>query len=392
MKVSLRSALLKIHLWLSLALGLLFVLTCISGSLIIFGPELDKALNPALYRATPGDVGFDRVSATVMGLYPDQPLSLFSPQSVVGQGVYVARLYGAGVEVFLDPGTGDLLGTRKEADSLVQWLTSLHVNLLAEEFGFTAVGIGGILLLIVTLTGCYLWYPFVRHLALAFKIRRTRGTFLFNYDLHKVFGIVSSPLLALITLTGVLFVFYNFASHAIYGLFLQRAPAQLYPDKKSLKSRPGAGARATLAEYIRLAEQELIPGARVTYIDPPLRADETVKLCLRLPESPHPWGRSFVYLDQYSRQVVWMRSERQMSRADSVRINWIMPLHDGSYGGVPMRVLYVLTGFVPLLLLITGVVIWQQHRKAARVAAMKRQKALMPARRLPPTPAQVSEP
>jgi len=371
LKVTLRTAILKIHLWLSLALGLLFVVICVSGSLIVFGHEIDKALNPALYRATPGDVGFDRAHETLRGMYPGKPVSLFSPGSVVGQGVYVAWFYGEGVQVFVDPGTGAVLGSRGESESLVQWMTTLHVDLFAGEYGFTVVGVGGILLLVVTLTGCYLWYPFVRNLALGFKVRRGRGAFLFNYDLHKVFGILSSPPLVLIALTGVLFVFYNFASHAVYGLFLQKAPAQLYPDSRSLKSRPGAGGPHALAEYVRTAERELIPGASVTYIDPPLGPEDTVKMCLKLPESPHSWGRSFVFLDQYSREPVWMRSERQMSRADSLRLNWILPLHDGSYGGVPVRALYVLVGFVPLLLSVTGLVIWQQHRRAARVNASR---------------------
>jgi uncharacterized iron-regulated membrane protein len=45
-----------------------------------------------------------------------------------------------------------------------------------------------------------------------------------------------------------------------------------------------------------------------------------------------------------------------------------------------MRALYVIVGFVPLLLLVTGLVIWQQHRRAARITASRSRAASATAR------------
>ncbi|WP_294356230.1 PepSY domain-containing protein, partial [uncultured Sphingomonas sp.] len=46
--------------------------------------------------------------------------------------------------------------------------------------------------------------------------------------------------------------------------------------------------------------------------------------------------------------------------------SWVRTLHDGTVGGVATRILAVLIGFVPTILLATGILHWLRRRKAAR--------------------------
>ncbi|SDN29740.1 PepSY-associated TM region [Paenibacillus sp. yr247] len=46
-----RKSLLKIHLWVSLLLGLFIVVICTTGSLLVIENEVEKWIHPQLYQA-----------------------------------------------------------------------------------------------------------------------------------------------------------------------------------------------------------------------------------------------------------------------------------------------------------------------------------------------------
>ncbi|MEH2423610.1 MAG: PepSY-associated TM helix domain-containing protein [Nostoc sp.] len=44
-------------------------------------------------------------------------------------------------------------------------------------------------------------------------------------------------------------------------------------------------------------------------------------------------------------------------------LNFFTPLHYGTFGGLPTRILYVFVGLTPLILFITGFVMWQYRKR-----------------------------
>ncbi|MEH2085041.1 MAG: PepSY-associated TM helix domain-containing protein [Nostoc sp.] len=44
-------------------------------------------------------------------------------------------------------------------------------------------------------------------------------------------------------------------------------------------------------------------------------------------------------------------------------LNSFTPLHYGTFGGLPTRILYVFVGLAPLILFITGFVMWQYRKR-----------------------------
>ncbi len=51
------------------------------------------------------------------------------------------------------------------------------------------------------------------------------------------------------------------------------------------------------------------------------------------------------------------------TRAEVV-LNSFSPLHYGTFGGLPTRILYVFVGLAPLILFITGFVMWRYRYRA----------------------------
>ncbi len=53
-----------------------------------------------------------------------------------------------------------------------------------------------------------------------------------------------------------------------------------------------------------------------------------------------------------------MHRFRGLVLAGTAVASWVRTLHDGTVGGMATRVLAVLTGFVPTILLTTGILHW----------------------------------
>jgi uncharacterized iron-regulated membrane protein len=63
-----------------------------------------------------------------------------------------------------------------------------------------------------------------------------------------------------------------------------------------------------------------------------------------------------VYLDQYTGDVL-DESPRALSTGDIV-MDWVAPLHVGSFGGTGVRLAWLILGLAPPLLFVTGFVMW----------------------------------
>jgi uncharacterized iron-regulated membrane protein len=99
----------------------------------------------------------------------------------------------------------------------------------------------------------WLWWPTFRRWAFGFRIRWARPFFVVNYDLHRVIGICSLPLVLVLSLTGAILVFYDVGGRMLYALFLttpEAAAPALPPD---LPEADGAALPLTLNDAATLA-------------------------------------------------------------------------------------------------------------------------------------------
>ena len=103
-----RTIIRTVHRWLGLMLGGLLVATAGSGTLLVFRHEIDRAIDPHLYRATPGrDVGLDRVYTSVEQVFPGRAVATVEcPSMPRANGVYVAAPNRVGHED--EPGTNGI--------------------------------------------------------------------------------------------------------------------------------------------------------------------------------------------------------------------------------------------------------------------------------------------
>lgn len=354
MKRQLRS----LHRMLGLSVGLWAAATALTGSVLVFGDEIDTALNPHLLRVVPRDSPWDLDTsiAGVRARLPGEPLTrVWLPRTAED-----ALVLGLGAEritrVYVDPYTATVLGARDVHGGVIGFLWELHAHLLAGETGKTIAGVLSLLLIGITVTGFVLWWPGRRRLRRGFTVRWYGRSLPLAYDLHRVAGAVTALLLLTSAVTGAMLVFHRPTTGAlIAGL---GGPALALPQAVRV---PDGRARLPLSRLLVSAAAAL-PGAAPVSMSIPVEDDKPVVVRQRFPDNPHPNGRSFVSVDPYTADVLHVHDWRRTGTG--VRVSdYKYPLHIGTAFDLPGRILVLATGLVPVLLLVTGGFVWWRRRR-----------------------------
>ncbi len=375
----LRKLWLKVHLYLGLTAGVILVLLGLTGSIIVFWQELDAWLNPDLL-TTQGAGEYrplNEISAAGRAALPNTMGDAFyllapqGPQEVIHVNYFTTRaqdgtLRDRFIQIFVDPYTGEVLGSRDGDRNLIRVIHDLHRSLLLGGAGETIVGIVGLLLLISITTGIYLWWPQPGKIRQAFMIRRGAEFARLNLDIHNTTGIYSAVVLLVIGLSGVYMVFPHYVQPAVNVFSLiSKAP-------ENLQSAPRPGAKPIPPAQALTIAQGVFPGAELKWMDVPLKARGVYLINLRLPgEVTKSFGSNHVYIDQYSGEVLASVGARNLSAGETF-LQWQFPLHNGEAFGLIGRLIVFFSGFVPLVLFITGLLIWLKKRRASSASRAKR--------------------
>jgi len=365
-----RSILRRVHLWLGLSLGVLFVVLGLTGSALVFYVEIDAALNREARSDTrlvaPGwnSTVWDRALSTGRSHRPD-PQGDWSFE-VTGEGGSIpARFYPSSLHaghhaeremLWFSPDGSTIVRSDPWGGYIMSWLYELHMHLLAGEPGRQIVGWSGFAMLILLFTGVIVWWPRGSwRKALAFKrkaapIRRLR-------DIHKLSGLWSLILLFLLVATGALLALPEIKAKLFTAVIA--APDQV----PSVRSGTASGPQVPISTALAAAHKAL-PDARLAFIDVPDGGDKPIRLRVQVPGDPHHrFPGSFIFVDQYSGRVLTVHDVRRGNASGAVN-SWVRPIHDGTIGGLWGRVLAVILGFVPLLLFVTGLLHWRRRLTA----------------------------
>ena len=369
---------LQVHLYIGLFAGAVFVLSGLAGSLVVFKPEINAILNPTLMRAQ-GDSSqatyrpLDEIAAAAKAVipkqgkpyafvFPDRPDEAFAitynlPAPVPGQSEWH--------QVTVNPYNAGVLGQRLMFDtgnlwrgSLMSFFVRFHYTLALGEAGRTFVGIVALFLLFSVLTGLIVWWPSPGKLGQALTIKRHASAERFNFDLHKCVGFYFSIALLIVLFSGIYLVFPAY----VVGLVELFSP--LKPDVAKLVSEPGGQPLPIgLAQVTAITDKRFPDGEYKMIILPQDRKGFYLVVKRAPQEVNRTRSRRMLWLDQYSGKIMQERDPTNDAAGD-IFLQWLYPLHNGEAFGLIGRIIIVITGLVPLLLYVTGVIRWLQKRKA----------------------------
>ncbi len=194
------------------------VILGLTGSIMAFEDEIDHLTNPRLFRVEPvGNADAARRS------WPEGPRGQ-SGNGIGGYGMGVSPDLSYYVSVgdraiYVNQYTGEILGERSGPTWLSQ-VHQLHLRLLAGAAGKTVVSWAGVLTLLLTISGLYLWWP-VRRLSVNWAAGGRRRWF----DLHNTIGVLAFVFLFVLSLTGIVIGFESVTS----PMFYRMTNSQPYP-------------------------------------------------------------------------------------------------------------------------------------------------------------------
>lgn len=359
----------ELHLWLGLGAGGLLVLLGLTGSILVFYPELDALLHPEIRPAaaaeasTPPD--WDRALATVRRSFPDKA-GPWRFEVTGDPGAIPARYYDpperagrafAPMMVWLSPDGSRVLRRDYWGEYAMTFIYDLHYRLLLEDRGRVLLGWSGFVLLALLLSGLWAWWPrgsWAKALRLKLAAPGQRAL----RDWHKLAGLAGLLVLALLTLTGIMLELPEESDAALAAAGLGLDP----PPQVRLEAG-GQGATAiSVAAAIR-AGHAALPQARLAWIETPPAGGGSYRLRMQVPGDPsRRFPHSFVWVDGGSGKAIAVQDARHARGGTTVN-NWIHPLHDGSAGGLAGRLLVALCGLLPLVLFVTGLLRWRSRRR-----------------------------
>ncbi|MEH2112019.1 PepSY-associated TM helix domain-containing protein [Nostoc sp.] len=360
----LRNFVFTLHRYIGLAVGLIAILVGLTGSLIVFQREISEfQLHQQFGAILPkGErLSLETVLDIVKAAYANQPeLALqrvylpTKPDDFFN--VVISIPSHDWVEVYINPYTGAILGDSLHPNAVqhfIQIVYELHTSLKLGNLGLQILGIVGLLVSIVAIAGIILW-PGWRKLTSGFKMKWDAHPKRLNFDLHKVSGITTAIFLLFTFFTG-------FAWNLGYVDPLIRA-ITFSPSLPELVSVAIAGqSPLPLGQQMETAKLALPDGA-FRSIDLTKDPKAPLRLRMKLPQEQMEYGMSNVYLDQYSGQVLRVDNSLKASLGEKI-LNSFEPLHYGTFGGLPTRILYVFVGLAPLILFITGFVMWWYRKR-----------------------------
>jgi len=357
------------HRWIGIGLALYVVLLSLTGALLVWHRELDRALNPVLLATqapAAQHVDLERMwQAGRAVLQPTGACSLYWPtrgMDTYGLSCEARRADGTRtfLTAYLDPATTAVRGTREwsmavSREHLTSTIYALHSDLLLGDSGEMAVGIGGAVLCGTLLAGAILWLPASwRALREALRIRRGAPLFRTLFDWHRVMGAYPFLVLLVLAASGVYLVF----PQAIRGGLGVATEQPRLPRA----SAAGPGARASV-DSLAMAGQAVFPDGVISAIDLPETLTVPATVHVLLPGTGREvFGTSTVHVDQATARIL-ASDDVRLRPPVALALEWQLPLHTGEALGVPGRIVATAAALALSGLAISGVWMWLLRRR-----------------------------
>lgn len=362
-----------LHSWLGLLNGIWLLILGISGSLLVYGQELDRWLNKDILtvaprvQALPLDTLYKiarkahpEASGMNVGWFPRSPTDC-----------YTFRLYDMAAKesmfrwvdlynVDMDPYTGKILreGYYRDFSSFIHWTHTLHYSLHLGMPGILLIAIAGILLFASVITGLFIYRKYFFKVLVFRAPVKWKNWRTVTSGLHRYIGVWSLLFNILIFYSGLQMNWVAFDGKAWQP-----------PAISEINNEPYAN-----IDQMKLDAGKIFPGFKVKYIYIPFTRKTGNEISIGnavvsgdIPGTPSiiPRGSSSVSFDIKTGAVVNKVDINEEMKKKNIgeKFNAIAySFHVGSFAGAFSRVLYVFIGLAPAFLSLSGFMLWWRRK------------------------------
>jgi uncharacterized iron-regulated membrane protein len=357
-----RRALLKLHLWTALLLGLPIVVIGISGSALLLQREILHASVPAASASGPAR----KVEEILAAARPAAPHggspSLVQLAGRAGRPVSVrfvpAHPEAPEVDVFVDPVSLRVLGHQDvvERGPVLAFIIGVHAFLMMPPYiGLPFVGWMGVIMVFMGLSGLVLWWPRKGFWRRAFGVRRGARGLALHLDLHHAAGIWGLVVFLAVSLSGIYLTFpETLVAGAKHVLPMGTGSGEIAQPARAKAPVDADGALAIAVSAI--------PNARAVSVQVPGRPDTPYVVQLETTGYGATAPPILATVEAMTGEVGYVDDPRTYAIGNRI-LNLQHAIHFGIGLGPVWMVLVFLSGLLPLLLAVTGVTIWYKRRR-----------------------------
>lgn len=351
----------SIHKWLGLVTGFFLFLIGLSGSVLVFKEELETAVYGDFTGVVPQGkaLPLDSIYRIITKKYTDLDGLAWVNPSAPANHSYQFRLYlndhrlssyDLGT-INVDQYSGKIIRSGRSDDlevGWIEWIYQFHFSLHLGTPGAALTAVLGLTMLASILTGLVIYRKFIWK-TLTFRVRIRKGNWrIVSSQLHRIVGVWSFLFNILIFFTGF---WMNLFAFEAQNWEKERIPT---PANKLL--------HVSLDGLYDKAIHEL-PGLTPGFVYLPTQPGKAFRVGGRL-AGQHPLFKdgNRISIDVDSGKVLEVSRFEDLGIRDKAEA-LVFPLHVGNYGGVLIRILYVIIGLTPGILGITGFLLWRRSKR-----------------------------
>jgi len=370
----------KWHLYIGIIAGAILCIVGLTGSILVFQDEIDAALNKEMFHVLQSQKRYslEEIIPLVQKKYPELKFdyAMYGDRDNLNAS-YKFYDFKSDKEFFVNPYDLSICGKRVTSSSFIRIVMNLHRFLLIPPVGRYIVAFATLCMLVLTISGLRLWVPqqykkwkqWKSVLTINFKAGFKRQ----NYDWHNVLGIYSAPVVIMLALSGFAITFSTVFIAFLFMLTGQspQSVATIFGQKSDTTVVKPA---LSVIEVLKLAKKA-VPYADLVGVALPEGKSGIFRLDMSSASAAKTGNRVMVIADQYTGKI-FVNSEKDFPNVGNSYLTWLVPIHYGTFGGMPTRILAFIGGLIPLLLYITGFIIWwprfkKQNKKKNTVAKTK---------------------
>ena len=342
----------KVHLYIGLCLGLVFLVMAVSGTALVFRNDIISL--------------FMDDAPRYIKLSPEQEITAIEnlPQETVRFVDFPSRsepwfelwFHNGDIEYY-DPISIKEITVHLSMTEVMIFLADLHIYFLSGETGELISGYFGLILVFMIISGIWLWWPGRRQFRLKNILPRSnkRGVLLKS---HRSFGFISSVLLLVVVSSGAGMVFYEMSQKTIALFTGEEIGKVLDRPTSTLEDVEITNFRDFTTNFHQFG-----PDGEFTRFNPPTReAPNKIRMRYRYPEDWTPAGASFITVDFAKKRITDFRDYRLDPKYNRISRK-IYPVHSGKMDNVFYKILVGFSGVALLLMIYTGFAAWYRGRR-----------------------------
>jgi len=366
---ALRPLVRRLHFIATVVFGLFAIAVGLSGSALVFRPELERALYEPRVVAGAAALPLETMRARAAEVEPTRRISMLilpdradRPAQFILQKRDARTLKEADqIAVYVNPYTGVIEGSRRREASVLGRLRDLHFAFFSGPQGLTFNGYVAIALMFLSASGFILWIQASpARQRFRFSFRGNLRSVIWN--VHRQTGLVTFVLLIVVCVTGA---YYSFRDS--YLAAIQAVTGSLPPRGSPPVAPPNPAEPPKSIDEIAAAARAAFPEGRLAVLRIPAREAAAWTATFH---RPGDLGESTdsgptLHLNPFTLEPV-RRDDIAHMPLGARLVKRMEPVHYGKFGGLPTRLMWFALGLLPLGFALSGAAMWWNRTRAVQ--------------------------